>query len=105
MPRISTLSGQTEFEYTLDGKGGFFIEYTARPHISREFIQKIKSEFKNRTVAGGFSMTKPISGGFGEWIQNNSSLTPRHGSHIAAVLKKIGVIKDSFGKKPIMLKF
>lgn len=42
MPRISTLSGQTEFEYTLDGKGGFFIEYTAWPHISREFIQKIQ---------------------------------------------------------------
>jgi len=105
MPTISTLSGQTVFEYTPDGKGGFFIEYTGRPHISGEFIQKIQGEFKNRTIPGGFSMTNPIPGGFGEWIQNNSSLTPRHGSHIAAVLKEFGVIKDSFGKKPIMLQF
>jgi len=50
-------------------------------------------------------MTKPIPGGFGEWIQKNSSLTPRHGSHIAAVLKEFGIIKDTFGKKPIILKF
>jgi hypothetical protein len=105
MPIISTLSGQTVFEYTPDGRGGFFIEYTGRPHISIEFIQKIQSEFKNKTVPGGFSMTNPIPGGFGEWIQNNSPLTPRHGSHIAAVLKEFGIIKDSFGKKPIMLKF
>ena len=44
MPTISTLSGQTVFEYTPDGIGGFFIEYTNRPHISIEFIQKIQSE-------------------------------------------------------------
>jgi hypothetical protein len=31
--------------------------------------------------------------------------TPRHGSHIAAVLKEFGIIKDSFGKKTIMLQF
>ena len=105
MPVISTLSGQSEFEYTPDGKGGFFIEYSGRPHISKEFIKEIMNEFKNKTIPGGFSMTKPIPGGLGEWIQKNSSLSPRHGSHIAAVLKALGIIKKSFGKKPIMLQF
>ena len=105
MPKIYTLSGQTVFEYTLDDKGGFYIEYSGRPYVSKEFISKIEREFKNKTVPGGFSMSNPIPGGFGEWIQNNSSLTPRHGSHIAAVLKEIGIIKGFFGKKPIMLQF
>ena len=105
MPKISTLSGKTVFEYTPDGRGGFFIEYTGRPHISEEFVQKIQKKLKNKAVPGGFSMTNPIPGGFGEWIQKNSSFTPRHGSHIAAVLKQMGIIKDSFGKKPITLQF
>jgi hypothetical protein len=105
MPTISTLSGQTDFEYTKDDKGGFFIEYTGRPHISQEFIKKIQNEFKNKTVPGGFNMTNPIPGGFGEWIQINSHFTPRHGCHIAAVLKNLGSIKKSSGKKPIMLQF
>jgi len=105
MPKVSTLSGKTVFEYTPDNRGGFYIEYSGRPYISKNFIEKIKSEFKNKTVPGGFSMTNPIPGGFGEWIQNNSSLTPRHGSHIAAVLKEMGIIKGSFGKKPIVLQF
>ena len=105
MASISTLSGRTEFEYTPDGKGGFLLEYTGRPHITKAFILKIQAEFKNKTVMGGFSMTDPIPGGFGEWVQNNSKFTPRHASHIAAVLKEIGVIKESFGKKPIMVRF
>jgi hypothetical protein len=105
MPTISTLSGRAKFEYTLDGQGGFFIEYTGRPHISREFILKIQSTFKNKTVPGGFNVTDPILGGFGEWIKNNSRYTPRHGSHIAAVLKDLGIIKRSYDQKPIMLEF
>jgi len=105
MPTISTLSGQTKFQYTLDGNGGFFIEYTGRPHISKELIDKIRNKFKNKTISGGFGMTDPIRGGFGEWIRDNSPFTPRHGSHIAAVLRDLGIIKNSFGKKPIMLQF
>lgn len=106
MPIISTLSGQTNFSYTIDGKGGFFIDYnTGRPHIKKAFIQQIQNQFKGRTIPGGFNMTKPMAGGFGEWIQNNSSLSPKHASHIASVLKELGIIEESFGKKPIMLKF
>jgi hypothetical protein len=105
MPIISTLSGRSKFEYTPDGFGGFFIEYKGRPHITKEFIQKIRTTFKNKSVLGGFNMTDPSPNGFGEWVQNNSSFTPRHASHIAAVLKEFGVIKDSIGKSPITLQF
>jgi hypothetical protein len=46
--------------------------------------------FSGKTVRGGFSMTNPTLGGFGEWIEQNSSrygrsLTPRHGSFIACM--------------------
>ena len=66
MPKIYTLSGRTTFEYSLDGKGGFFIEYSGRPHITKQMIRKIETEFRGKTVPGGFSMTAPIPGGFGE---------------------------------------
>lgn len=105
MPKIHTLSGRTTFEYTPDNQGGFFIEYTGRPHITKELISRIGKEFRGKTVPGGFSMTDPMPGGFSEWIGENTSLTPRHGSHIAAVLREMGVIKEAYGKKPIMLKF
>jgi len=105
MPIIQTLSGSSEFKYTPDGAGGFFIEYTGRPHITRELIQSIQTAFENKLVPGGFNMTDPTPNGFGEWIQENSPFTPRHASHIAAVLKEMGVIRESIGKKPIMLQF
>lgn len=105
MPIISTLSGRKKFEYTPDGFEGFFIEYTGRPHITRELIKKIQATFENKLIPGGFNMTDPTPGGFGEWIHKNSSFTPKHASHIAAVLKEMGIIKKSIGKKPIMLQF
>lgn len=105
MPKINTLSGRTIFEYSPDFKGGFFIEYTGRPHITKQMISKIGTEFRGKTVPGGFSMTSPIPGGFGEWIRDNTPYTPRHGSHIAAVLKEMGIIKETYGNKPIMLRF
>lgn len=105
MPKINTLSGRTTFEYSPDGRGGFYIEYSGRPHITKQMINKIGTELRGKTVPGGFSMTAPIPGGFGEWIQDNTPYTPRHGSHIAAVLKEMGIIKETYGNKPIMLRF
>jgi len=105
MPKISTLSGKTTFEYTLDGKGGFYIEYTGRPHITKDLVERIQNEFNLKTIPGGFSMTDPTLGGFGEWIRGNTPYTPRHGSHIAAVLKEMGIIKEAYGKSPIILRF
>ena len=105
MPKIYTLSGRKTFEYTLDGQGGFFIEYKGRPHITRDMISKIERKFRLKTIPGGFSMTEPPPGGFGEWVRDNTPYTPRHGSHIAAVLKEMGIIKDTYGKRPIILRF
>ena len=105
MPKINTLSGRSVFNYTMDDVGGFFIEYSGRPHITKQIINKIVTTFKGKTIPGGFSMTDPIPDGFREWVRDNTPYTPRHGSHIAAVLKEMGIIKESYGKRPIMLRF
>jgi len=52
----------------------------------------------------GASMTNPIRGGLGEYVQKNcASLTPRHASAIAAILVQDNLI-ESRGNKPIELR-
>jgi hypothetical protein len=52
----------------------------------------------------GASMTDPVHGGLGEYIQNNfPPLTPRHVSAIAAIMVQEGLIEFR-GKKPIELR-
>jgi hypothetical protein len=49
----------------------------------------------------GASMTEPISGGLGEYLQlNHPPLTPRHASAIAAIMVQVGLLKFR-GIKPI----
>jgi len=52
----------------------------------------------------GSSMTAPINGGLGEYIQKNfSRLTPRHASAIAAIMVRDNLI-ECRGKKPLELR-
>jgi DNA invertase Pin-like site-specific DNA recombinase len=105
MPNIPTLSGTTNFDYTPDGNGGFYLEYKGRPHITAQLIANIQAVFAGQNVVGGFNMTNPIPGGFGDWIQQNTQFTPRHASHIAAVLLRMGIIKGAVNGRPITLQF
>lgn len=114
MPKIWTLghpSIRTEFEYSGDVSKGVILHFSSNPHISSEFFQAILNEFRGRTIKGGFSMTDPISGGLGEWIQNNSkpinpiNLTPRHGSFIAAILVHEGFITSNLVGNRVYLNF
>jgi hypothetical protein len=84
MAKIRTLSGRSEFEFSGCCDSGFHLEYTGRPFVSPEFIKEILAEFKGETVAGGFNISGPS--GFGKWVQENSNLSSKHASHIAAVL-------------------
>jgi len=55
-------------------------------------------------------MTSPTPGGFGEWVQgksgrlNKTSLTPRHGSFIAAILREEGYLRCKGNKGTFVLK-
>ena len=111
--KVTTLghpSKRTEFEYEGSVSQGVTILFTGKPKISSEFFKEILQNFKGKTVRGGFSMTSPTSGGFGEWIQDNSQrfgrkLTPRHGSFIAAILVNEGYIRSSLDGNAVVLHF
>ncbi len=113
MPKIHTLGSlgkRTWFQYEGSVKEGTTILFTGNPFISSELYRAALSSFSGKTIKGGFSMTDPPSGGFGEWVKENSSmygrrLTPRHGSFIAAILVSEGYIDNSLDGNSVILHF
>jgi hypothetical protein len=114
MPSIYTLGGsnrRTEFSYTGDVQNGVTINFTGNPRISPNFFQSILEHFNGLSIRGGFSMTDPTDGGFGQWVENNSvqlnpiKLTPRHASFIAAILEHEGYITSSLDGNAVILHF
>lgn len=112
-PRCGTLIfGQSAtamgvpFLYSGDPDTGTTFHYSGKPFVSRDCYQKIITHFKGRSVPLGASETNPILGGLGEFVRYNygHNLTPRHASHIAAVLRDHGYLKMR-GLKPVMLDF
>lgn len=98
MPRITTCGGPqsaTEFSYEGSVQTGSVITFEKAPKVSltADFFQAIITEFRGRSIRGGFNMDDPPPDGFGKWVQdnsarlNNQSLTPRHASFIAAILR------------------
>ncbi len=79
--------------------------------VSHELLKAAIDQFKGKEIRGGFSMTNPTSGGFGEWVENKSkilnktSLTPRHGSFVAAILQEEGYLKCALDGNAVILKF
>jgi len=106
MPRIQTLgSGRKRrwFEYEGSINQGTTLIQSGQPFISHQFYIAALKHFSGQTIWGGFNMTNPILRGFGEWVRDNSSrygrsLTPRHGSFIAAILVHEEYIEFLVGK-------
>ena len=113
MPKIQTLGSKrkrTWFEYEGSVKEGTTLLFSGKPFISPELYRAALSSFSGRTIKGGFSMTSPPSGGFGEWVNDSSSkhgrkLTPRHGSFISAILVSEGYIRSSLMGNSVFLHF
>ena len=103
MPTIQTLSGRKSFSYTGNSTEGFYLEYADRPFVSPQVISSITSYFRGATVIAGFNVSNPK--GFGKWLNENTSFTPRHGSHIAAVLAHEGLLVSSSEGNRIVLYF
>lgn len=102
MPIIFTCGGttkRTEFAYDGDFDSGVIIKFASgNIEVSHTFLKASIDHFRGREVRGGFSMTNPTPGGFGQWIESKSKtlnmtpLTPRHGSFIAAILREMGYL-------------
>ena len=105
-------SKRTQFEYSGDVISGVTLNFKSGDiPVSDQLFQSILDEFRERSVPGGFSMTNPIRGGLGEWVEFNSSrlnsvrLSPRHASFIAAILENEGYIKSSLEGNAVYLHF
>lgn len=114
MPIIQTLGPKkkrTWFRYRGKVKQGTILLFqSGEVSISPELYMAALRHFSGQTVRGGFSMTNPTPGGFGEWIKQNSfsygrSLSPRHGSFIAAILVHEGYIQSYLRGNAVMLHF
>jgi hypothetical protein len=106
MPTILTLGRRKEFTYTGDTLTGVSLHFdSSNPYIPAHLFQAILKMFNGQTIPGGFCMTSPTRGGLGEWVQQNSDLSPRHASHIAAILVHEGRIKSRLRGKSVYLHF
>lgn len=95
----TTCGQKISFSYSGSVAGGMEIFLSDESfRVDAEFLRAAVYRFCGWEVWGGFSLTKPTPGGFGEWIRDNSSsincepLTPRHASFIAAVLREEGFL-------------
>ena len=114
MPTIETLghiNKRTHFSCTGNTHDGVILHFTNNQKITGDFFQAIMSNFRGRTIPGGFGMTTPSPDGLGEWVQTNSrllnsiSLTPRHASFIAAIMVHEGLITSFLEGNAVYLKF
>ena len=115
MPIIFTCgspSKRTEFMYDGDINRGVTIKFASgNTEISHTLLNAVIDHFRGREVRGGFSMTNPTPGGFGQWIMNKSKslneipLSPRHGSFLAAILRDLGYLDCHLDGNAVILKF
>ena len=115
MPRIITCGGHqraTEFSYEGSMQGGFVIMFdSGNIPLAAEFLQAIITEFRGKTIRGGFKMDNPPADGFGKWVQDHSvllngrHLTPKHASHIAAILRHEGYLNCRLDGNAVLLDF
>ena len=112
--RLKTLGPpkkRTEFCYSGSIQSGVILHQLGHPRIdARVFIEALK-HFAGKRVGGGFKEDDPRSGGFGEWLQNESpelnsrKLTPRHGSFVAAILCAEAGVRSSLDGNAVVLQF
>ena len=115
MPTIFTCGGpakRTQFTYEGDFDNGVTIQFASGDtRITHGLLKAAIDYFRGREVKGGFSMTNPTPGGFGQWVETNSRalnatpLTPRHGSFIAAILREMGYLQCHLDGNAVILEF
>lgn len=115
LPTTVTCGGparRTQFDYEGDFDNGIIIRFASgETPISHSFLRAAVDHFRGREVKGGFSMTEPAPGGFGQWVEsqsvalNTTRLTPRHGSFIAAILRDMGYLECRLDGNAVILQF
>ena len=115
MPTIFTCGGpakRTRFTYEGNLENGVIIRFASGDiRVTQRLLKAAINFFRGKEVKGVFSMTNPTAGGFGQWVETNSnslnstSLTPRHGSFIAAILREMGYLQCRLDGNAVILEF
>lgn len=115
MPTIFTCGSynkRTQFSYDGSLEDGFTIHFDSGDAlISSLLVKTALGQFRGKEVIGGFSMTNPTPGGFGQWVTkksrslNKKLLTPRHGSFIAGILRDLGYLECRLDRNAVIIKF
>jgi hypothetical protein len=112
MPTTRTCGTGKQFIYQGSIDDGVVLQYrSCKVKVCSEFLKAIIDQFKGKVVKGGFSMTNPPIDGVGHWVLDNSKtlnvtpLSPRHGSHIAAILRDTGYLEANLDGNAVILKF
>lgn len=103
----------TRFSYSGSLESGINLHFeTSSVRIEASFLQAILTEFRGKTVQGGFSMTAPKRGGLGIWVRDYSrelnggiALTPRHASFIAGILRDTDKLTSTTEGAAVILQF
>ena len=105
MPTIYTLAKHIPFDYDGSVERGVTLRFPAGDtRVSAALFRALLRHFHGE-VEGGFNFIAPPPGGLGEWVQDNSALTPKHASHIAAILAHEGYIGYYMRGKAVWLQF
>jgi len=112
MKTTTTAGGRTSFQYEGSTSSDIRLRFkSAQITIPVKLIQAILTNFKSKTVIGGFSMTSPPIDGLGYFIQEyskselNRSLSPRYASHLSAIFRDEGLAKLTKDGNKIMVNF
>jgi hypothetical protein len=106
-------SKRTQFSYEGSVTNGVALDQYGKPNIDAAFFRAALDTFRGRELKGGFSEDDPPRGGFGEWVQNKSrdknlnrrTLTPRHGSFMAAILCEEAGVRSRLRGMAVWLTF
>jgi hypothetical protein len=87
------------------------IFHNSAMRVSAGFFRALLGRFAGCSVKGGFSQTKPTPSALGEWVSqysrllNETSLTPRDASFVAAVLVNEGYAEATLEGNAVCLVF
>jgi formylmethanofuran dehydrogenase subunit B len=70
-------------------------------NVPAAVFARIRYDLRGQSLAGGFDMQDAPAGGFGAWLnQTFPEYSPRHGSHIAAIMRDAGWVKCTVENTP-----
>ena len=82
-----------------------------KPQVSPRLFAEALRHFAGKRVYGGFKEDDPPLDGFGAWLQkesprlNSRTLSPRHGSFVAAILCAEGKVRNELDGNAVVLHF